>query len=37
VSHADPKPTVVLTVNFPTGLVFLSNNFFSKSEIEKLI
>ena len=35
VNHVDPKPTVVLTVNFPTGFVFLSNNFFSKSDIEK--
>ena len=31
------KPVGKLTVSLPTGLVFLSINFFSKSEIEKLI
>ena len=36
VNQVEPNPTVVLIVNLPTGFV-LSNNFFSKSEIEKLI
>ena len=37
VNHVEPNPTVVLTVSFPTGLVFLSNSFFSKLEIDKFI
>ena len=37
VNQVEPNPTVVLIVNLPAGLVFLSISFFSKIETEVLI